>query len=140
MELILQDYSLCQQPPSLLAVVTLEVADEVSSHNIILLVIGSSPEIARKKNGVERCIDVWIPAVNFLYHTLSLPSSSFLFCLNQVLSTCTRLGSLYAGGYSSSVVDDCLMDLRMLSNGIMSNCDIDDICSRYACLHDCEDY
>ena len=35
LELILQDYSLCQQPPSLLAVVTLEVADEVSSCNMI---------------------------------------------------------------------------------------------------------
>ena len=80
-----------------------------------------------------------IPPVIFLDTPIPCVKS-FSFYLNQVLSTCTRLGSLYAGGYSSSVVDECLMDLRMLSNGIMSNCDIDDICSRYACLHDCEDY
>ena len=54
LELILQDYSLCQQPPSLLAVVTLEVADEVSSYNNVTydfvghwLVTGNSTEIER---------------------------------------------------------------------------------------------
>lgn len=58
----------------------------------------------------------------------------------QIMCHRTRPGSLYAGGYSAAALEDCATELRCFSSAVIANCDLEDVCTRYACLDDCEDY